>query len=309
MSKKHHSFEEDSGSNLSVAMGISEHTVIRMMAGEVEVLRQRLIAALEQLGYRVLDENPLRAKHGARGAASYYMSANALDYPATLEIGLKQQGKGSTRVTFDYRVVHGHYGKGDRQTLTREAEAIIALAAHRAVQTNCVVCGADFISDSRFCRKCGAPASSAAPAELEVMRLTANARAGHQWTLIGAVILAAGTILPLMMLLMNNYAANPKGAKALLVLAMLLAGFGWWALLAGIRKTHLTLNPRNSNNDGDTAIPRRQEFSASRTNELLLEPDQERLSVIEGTTNLLDGASRSEREQVPIAPSREKISD
>lgn len=305
MANKRYLSEEDSGSNISTALGVSEHTVVRVMAGEVESLRVRLADALEQLGYRVLDENPLRAKHGARGAASYYFSANALDYPTTLEIALKQQGKGSARVTFDYRVIHGHYGKGDRQSLTREAEAIIALAAHRAAQTNCVVCGAESIADSRYCRKCGAPGNAAAPAELEVMRLTANVRAGHQWTLIGAVILAAGTLLPLITLLAIDFAANPKGAKALLALAMLLAGLGWWATLGGIRKTHLTLNPRDSR-ENDPGIPRQPQFSAPRTNELPAEP--ERLSITEATTGLLNDAATSEPEPVRVYRTEEKIS-
>lgn len=308
MAKKRYSFEEDSGSNLSPALGISEHTVIRVMAGEADVLRLRLVAALEQLGYRVIDENPLRAKHGARGSASSYMSANALDYPTTIEIGLKQQGKGSTRVTFDYSVVHGHYGKGDRQSLTREAEAIIALAAHRAAQTNCIVCGADFISDSRFCRKCGAPTSSAAPAELEVMRLTANVRAGHQWTLIGASILATGTILPLIALLSINFSSDPKAAKALLAIGLALAGLGWLAMSSGIRKTHLTLNPRNSDED-DPSTPRRHQHFVPDTNELPAKPDRERLSITESTTGLLNDVPSSEREPVPIYRTKEKSSE
>ena len=307
MAKKPYLSEEDSGSNISTALGVSEHTVVRVMAGEVESLRVRLADALEQLGYRVLDENPLRAKHGARGAASYYFSANALDYPATVEIGLKQQGAGSARVTFDYRVIHGYFGKGDRHPLTREAEAIIALAAPRAAQTSCVACAAEFIADSRYCRKCGAPANSAAPAELEVMRLTANVRAGHQWTLIGAVILVASTLMPLLALLAIDFAANPKGAKAFLTLALLLAGLGWWATLGGIRKTHLTLNPRDSK-ENDPAIPRQPQFSAPRTNELPAKPDQERLYITEATTGLLNDAAVSEPERVPIYRTEEKTS-
>lgn len=305
MASKRYSFEADSGANISTALGISEHTVVRVTAGEVETLRVRLADALEQLGYRVLDENPLRAKHGARGAASYYFSANALDYPTTLEIALKQQGKGSARVTFDYRVIHGHYGKGDRQSLTREAEAIIALADRLSAKVSCPVCNADVLSDLRFCRKCGAPITSAVPPELEVLRLTANVRAGHQWTAIGAVILAASTILPLVTLLAIDFAANPKGAKALLTLALLLAGLGWWATLGGIWKTHRTLNPRDSRNDEENPPPRRQ-FAAPDINELPETPSQEGRLITEGTTNLLHEVSRPEREPVPIYRAEEK---
>lgn len=305
MAKKRYVPEEDSGSNIPMELGISEHTVVRIMAGEVESLRARLADALEQLGYRVLDENPLRAKHGARGGASYYLSANALDYPTIIDIGLKQQGAGSARITFDYRVIHGYYGKGDRQSLTREAEAIIALAAHRAAQTSCVACGAEFIADSRYCRKCGAPTNSAVPAELEVMRLTANVRAGHQWTVIGAVILAISTLMPLLALITTDFAANPKGAKALLTIALSLAGLGWWAALGGIRKTHLTLNPRDSK-ENDPPIPRQPQFSAPPTNELPAEPEQ--LSITEATTGLLNEVAASEPERVPVYRSDKKTS-
>ncbi len=310
MSNKRYLPEADSGSNVSTALGISEHHVVRVMAGEGEVLRARLADALEQLGYRVLDENPLRAKHGARGAGEYYFSANALDYPTTLDIGLKQQGMGSTRVTFDYAVVHGHFGKGDRQSLTREAEAIIALAAHRAAQTNCIICGADFVADSRFCRKCGAPTTTAAPAELEVMRLTANGRAGHQWTSIGATILAVGTILPMFMWVIANFATFTKGDKVSIGIALISAIFGWWALLAGIRRTHLTLNPRNAKEEDISALPRRQTFSAPNTNDITLEPLRAaQLSITEGTTSLLHEVARPEREPVPIYRTEEKPAD
>ncbi|MFN0122130.1 MAG: hypothetical protein ACKV2V_16680 [Blastocatellia bacterium] len=302
MANKRFTVEQDSGANITGAMGISEHTVVRMMAGEVETLRGRLADALEQMGYRVLDDNPLRARHGARGAASYYMSANALNYPATLEISLKQQGKGATRVTFDYAVVHGHYGRGDRQTLTREAEAIVALAALRATPGGCVVCGADFLSDSRFCRNCGAPAAAAVPAELEVLRLTANVRAGHQWTVIGATILAVATLLTATMFLGINFAAMPKAVWAPLVASMLFSGMGWWAMISGIRKTHLTLNPREATEEA-APLPRRTSFAAPRTNELA--PAPERLSITEGETLSLDSDSRSAKEPAPLYQERE----
>jgi hypothetical protein len=301
MSKKVYPYEEDGGTNTAHMLGISEHTVVRVMAGDIETLRKRLCDAIEELGYRVMSENPLRAKHGARGSGTYYMSANALDYPTTLEIGFRQQSAGSTRVTFEYQVVHGHYGKGDRQTLTREAEAIIALAAQRAAVTNCLVCGADFLGDSRFCRRCGAPAISAIPAEIEVLRLTANVRAGHQWTGIGAVFLAIGTLLPAISLLTNNL----NGAKALLIISLFFALMGWWGVLAGFRRTHLTLNPRNSEEDN----PTRPSFKTPRvpnTNELNDGSPGIAPSITEATTGLLPESVSPEQEAVPLYRKREK---
>ncbi len=295
MPKRVYPYEEDGGTNTAHMLGISEHTVVRVMAGDIETLRKRLCDAIEELGYRVVSENPLRAKHGARGSGTYYMSANALDYPTTLEIGFRQQSLGSTRVTFEYQVVHGQYGKGDRQTLTREAEAIIALAAQRASVTNCLACGADFLGDSRFCRRCGAPAVSAIPAELEVLRLTANVRAGHQWTAIGAVFLAIGTLLPVLSL----FASNPKGAKALLVISLFFAVIGWWGVLAGFRRTHLTLNPRNSEEDNHvrSSLPSPR---VPNTNELAEGSPSVAASITEATTGLLPNGVSSEKEAVPL---------
>lgn len=63
------------------------------------------------------------------------------------------------------------------QALEREAEAIIALAASASVEVFCPSCGVENAGNARFCRGCGKPAArNQLPAELEVMRLTANAR-------------------------------------------------------------------------------------------------------------------------------------
>lgn len=265
----------NSGNNTMAA--ISEHDVTRVVAGNVESLRLRLAMALEQLGYRVTSENPLRARHNARNAAAYFMSANALEYPTRLEISLKPQGQGATQVTFDYQVQHGFFTKGDRQTLTREAEAILALAAHRAQALNCVGCGAEVAPDSRFCRKCGAPIRASNPAELEVLRLTAGARAGYQWTWTGAIMLLLAWLFPLLAVLKNT--PKPMIAWALL------SALGMWALGAGLRRTHLTLNPKQ-----DTEETRLPSYTAAPvvtpiTNEL--PPQTAYRSITEGTTDLL----------------------
>ncbi len=265
-----------SGNN-AMAM-ISEHDVTRVMAGQVESVRQRLLIALEQLGYRVTSENPLRARHSARGGAAYYLSANALEYPTRLEINLKPQGQGATQVTFDYQVQHGAFGKGDRQTLTREAEAIVALAAQRAQAMSCAGCGAETAADSRFCRKCGAPVNVTAPAELEVMRLTAGTRAGYQWTWIGVGILLFGAVFPLLAAVVN------KPMKMMVVWA-LVSAFGAWALGAGLRRTHLTLNPKHEKEEGRLPTYSPTTIPTPITNEL--PPQTAYRSITEGTTDLL----------------------
>jgi ribosomal protein L40E len=308
MAHNHYSLPVDTGSNHAQAAGISEHTVVRVMAGEPEDLRGRLADALERLGFRVLSENPLRGKHGPLGAAASYFSANALDYPTSVEILLKPQGLGATRVTIDYAVLHGGFGKGDRQSLTRQAEAIIALAAQQAQTTICLQCNADVVADSKFCRKCGAPTSAAAqPAELEVMRLTANARAGHQWTLIGAAMLGLGTFLPLMLWMLVHFADLSKQGKAVSVVAGLFAIFGLWGFLAGLWRTHVTLNPREFIESTLPAPPRRVALSAPRTNEL--EPPHPQLSITEGTTSLLNEAVPPAHKPEPVPQARGTIND
>ncbi len=288
---------ENFGSGNNAMAMISEHDVTRVMAGQVESVRQRLAIALEQLGYRVMSENPLRARHGARNGAAYLMSANALEYPTRLEISLKSQGPGATQVTFDYQVQHGAFGKGDRQTLTREAEAIVALASQRAQAMNCVGCGVEVATDSRFCRKCGAPVIVAAPAELEVMRLTAGTRAGYQWTWIGVAIMLFGSVFPLLAALFGK----PLGAPMMVVWAIC-SFFGSWALGAGLRRTHLTLNPRQEKEElrlptsAPTAIP------TPITNELP-QPTAYR-SITEGTTDLLPVLD--EAEAIPVSRRKDR---
>ncbi|HEX4950777.1 MAG TPA: hypothetical protein VFZ34_29215 [Blastocatellia bacterium] len=285
----------DNFSGGNYGMGISEHDVTRVMAGQVENVRQQLITALEQLGYRVLSENPLRARHNARNGAAYYLSANALEYPTRLEISLKPQGQGATQVTFDYQVQHGAFGKGDRQTLTREAEALIALASQRAQAMSCAGCGAAVAADSRFCRKCGAPVKAAAPAEVEVMRLTAGTRGGYQWTLIGLIIFLFASVFPLFAAL----AGKPIGK--MMVIWTIFSAFGAWALGAGLRRTHLTLNPKTDKEE--SALPNHAPARVSTpiTNEL---PTQSAYrSVTEGTTDLLPPLSATPA--TPTTPTTE----
>lgn len=269
---------------------ISEHDVTRVIAGNVESARQRLVVALEQLGYRVVSENPLRAKHNARGGGHYYLAANALDYPTWLEIGLRPQGQGARQVTFDYQVQHGYFTSGDRQTLTREAEAILAVASQHGSQLTC----AGVASEARFCRKCGAPARTQGPAELEVLRLTAGARAGYQWTGLSLLPFFIAGILPLIALLTG------KSANKLLVMAAIISAFGAWALAAGLRRTHLTLNPRQEKEE--LRLPTYSPpIAVSVTNEL--PPQTAYSSITEGTTDLLP--SLQESEAIPVRPRNE----
>ena len=275
------------GINIPAAQ-LNEHDVTRVMAGNVESVRYKLALALEQMGYRVLSENPLRARHAARGAGNYLMSANVLDYTTNLEISLKPQGPGATQLIFDYQVQHGYLGKGDFRTLTLEAEAIIALALQRSEVRHCPGCAVEVIADSRFCRKCGTSLVVKAPAELEVMRVTAGTRAGYQWIWTGIVSALFGSLFPLIGLIAGKPVTFLSG------IAVFFAALGVWALAAGLRRIHLTLNPKIENEELHLPKYSSVPIAAPVTDELPIQYS----SITEGTTNLLP--------EIPASDSRER---
>src|SRR5687768_11103332 len=171
---------------------VSEHDLTMAIPGEMASVRARLIDAIQQLGYKVLGEQPIHAKRTARGCARLDCSLNVLDYPTILNISLKQANDVSVLATFNYEV-KSYMGmtKGDRQTLAREAEAITALATERHAISGCRACGTQITDESHFCRRCGAPLVLDVP-ELEVLRLTRGARGGYHHIVVGlfAMLLA-----------------------------------------------------------------------------------------------------------------------
>jgi hypothetical protein len=215
----------------------TNHVLRSVLSGGVESGRQSLVRALEQLGYNVISEEPLYARRSARKWAAYYCSFDILDYPRKLKIGLKALGPNTTLATFDYTADHlGSVSfKGDRQTLRLEAEAIIALASQSATITLCSACGTNQPNDTRFCRICGAPNVGGAPAELEVLRLEAGARAGHH--LITAAVI--WSLVPLIVALIAITALGEKisgltgGLVAALVVNLIILFF----VLNASRKT------------------------------------------------------------------------
>jgi hypothetical protein len=125
----------------------TEHDYKRVIVGDVESVRERLVRALERLGYRVISEQPLVAKR-ARGGASK-CSFDVLKSVKSLTVRLKALNPTSTLVTFDYEILSSTVTKGDRQTVEREAEAIAALAAARTASGSCPSCGAAYATASR----------------------------------------------------------------------------------------------------------------------------------------------------------------
>ncbi|HMV49598.1 MAG TPA: zinc ribbon domain-containing protein [Blastocatellia bacterium] len=272
-----------------------EHDVTRQVAGDIESVRAKLADALEQMGYRVLNETPLQARRSAKSGASSGCSADILEYQTLLNIGLKSAGPNSTRVTFAYTVkgvYSGHLSRGDRNTLTREAEALLALALARTSAAHCPACGADTAGSSRFCRRCGAPLGVATPPEMEVLRLTSNANASYS-NLSGGllfILIALACLIPLFF-----GGSDPvKFAKLVKILSVVsgsLGAVGIFMLLAGMARLRATLR-KPIEQDSLPQTPRRSQpegINAPDTNELppAFDPGTVSHSVVEATTDLL----------------------
>lgn len=268
-----------------------EHEVTLVLPGERESVRPRLVAALEQLGYRIVSEQPLMAKRRARSE----MSANILDYAQSLILGLKPLGERATQVTFAY-TVKNQYGlvatAGDRQTLQREAEAIVALARQAAQASTCPMCQAEVVPGSRFCRQCGALLTVYEPAELEVMRLTSKARAAHQTLVTGLIFLAVCSLC----LLPVPWMTSAKLDKVLMLLTVLFGVPGWVTLLLGSWRLHRTLNPPREQTEQALNMRRSLIPSPATTS---LPPSYEPMSLTEHTTELLESESNRQQEPPP----------
>ena len=214
----------------------TEHYLRNVLIGDSKSVRVRLIAALERLGYDILDDDELvvRGRREARGWGTSYSSADVLDYPMTLIVKLKPQGDHATRATFDYVVKHPSLSKGEKEILTREAEAISALATVRAIDKICSACGTESTDDSRFCRRCGAK-MSVESSELEVLRMSAEIRAGYTSVVSTFVASLAGfgvTGAALIWMLVTG--SFVKGIGTLVVigfalnfLSLIFVSFGW----------------------------------------------------------------------------------
>ncbi len=264
-----------------------EHDVTRIVAGDPESVRARLADALEQAGYRVLNENPIQARRSARGGATTGCSTNILDYSTSLNIGLKSAGPNSTRVTFDYvvkQVYTGYLSKGDRHTLTREAEAVIALATTRATPSTCSSCGAEIVGGSRFCRQCGAPKNTTHPAEMEVLRLTAGANASYKSIAPGAFFIIIAMLLPLILFFLDQDSAKfAKRVMAISAMAAALGASGLIMLFMGLFRLRKLAKPPTEAES--LPLPPRRSIGVPDTAEL--PPQSVQHSVTEATTDLL----------------------
>ncbi|HET6890704.1 MAG TPA: zinc ribbon domain-containing protein [Pyrinomonadaceae bacterium] len=276
---------------LTGSAAISDHDLTIAIPGDVETVRRRIVNAVQHLGYKILSEQPINAKRSGEGSARWDCSLNVLDYPTTLLLSLKQMNDVAVIATFNYEVKsYMCMTKGDRQTLAREAEAIVALATERMAISACPACGVQITDDSHFCRKCGAPLVLEV-AELEVLRLTKGARSSYHNIFVGMLALLCA-LLPLLPVFLVD---SPKLYKAMLFISLSFAGLAFLALLQGVWQLHFTLNPKSTKK---VVSKPRPTFAAPHT--AALPPRSAQQSVTEGTTELLfDGSDRRVPEPIP----------
>lgn len=171
--------------------------------------------------------------------------------------------------------------KGDRRTIEHEIDALVALASSRKLQTVCPACRTINPNDSRFCRVCGVPNAAREPAEIEVLRLSANARAAYQNIVGGAILIVSWIAFVLLLWSLSRQSAT----AALLILgAGMLPGMLW--SLYGIVQLHRTLNPSSDAPGTLAAADTSPNISAAQTG--FLSPPPAQVSVIEGTTESLN---------------------
>ena len=274
-------------SDLNLGSQYKEYHFRRTIPGDIESVRGRLADALENFNYHVLSENPLQAR---RAQQKNVVTATVLEYNARLTIALKPISAASTLATFDYAVQY-LMTKGDRQTLEREADAIIALATMQATETACAACGVENSSASRFCRACGTPtARNVLPAEIEVMRLTAGARASLQEVAWGLALALGFLAVTLPMLLSSKPGLFNLGLIILIISQL----FSWWMLSYGVKRLHTTLNPKTPAQPAPVEPVNSRAITATQVRALPPQPSS--VSITERTTELLEQSRADEKQ-------------
>lgn len=274
----------------NAGMGFTEFDTRRVIAGDIETVRRRLCDALEEFKYRVLSEQPIQAR---RPQQRNVFAANHLEVNVKLSVGLKPVSPHATLATFAYAAEY-IFTEGDKQTYECEVDAIVALATAGAKATVCRACGAGNTGDSRFCRSCGAPAArESLPAELEVMRLTAGARAAHQEHFTGVLIILINLAIAFPLILLSG---KPKAIRAGLVVLAIGQILGWLSLLYGMLRLHRTLNPRRGATREPFATDLPRAVTGAQGTVALPPPSANTwaASVTEGTTELLGAPPKKE---------------
>ena len=252
----------------------TEYDVTIVLPGDVESLRPRIASALERMGYRIVGEEPLQAKRNSTGAEMISMSV--LDYAINIMIQMKPASEGATLVMFDYLINDPVPPFGWRQIIDCEAKAIGALASQSMWSATCSVCNTDSSSDSRFCRRCGAPLAPPEPAELEVLRVTAETRAAYNDFTLAAILILVSSLI--------SFALTASGYTfgKLVIFLFLVNVVGWFPLFFGTRRLRRAVKPAEQ-----LATEQRKEPILT-TRIPALPPRPVAVSVTENTTDLLD---------------------
>jgi len=285
--------------------GLNETTEFyfsEVLAGKPDVVRQRLIDAMESVGFDILEVEPnIIGRRAARGWGTYG-STNVLDYPATLIIRIWSVGENSTQTTFDYQVRHGWLNEGEKNIVAQEARTIAALARVPSIAKLCPGCGLDSAGESRFCRRCGTPLTSES-LEMEVLRLMAETRAAKTSVVAASVATipaAVGLAIAFISSLTGLLAAKPTmilfiASMVVLLVAMMSSFFGWNRLKRALTKQPADERPR---------VP--MSSTVGVTNQHELDEARPYLSVTEGTTNLLDSNFERQNEHEEVLVPRGK---
>ena len=263
---------------------LTEHYSKRVMSGDVESIRVNLKFALEKLDYFVENEQPsliAKRKTQLSNYAGILLAGDVLPFVKRLQISFTPLSENSTVAEFAYGVLNSAVTKGDRRTIEHEIDALIALASSRKLQTVCPACGTINPNDSRFCRVCGVPNAIRELAEIEVLRLSANARAAYQNIVGGAILIVCWIAFVLLLWSLSRQSAT---SVALISGAGMLLGMLW--NLYGIVQLHRTLNPSSDARGTLAAAYTSPNISAAQID--FLPPPPAQVSVTEGTTELLN---------------------
>lgn len=267
---------------------MAEHTITLKLPGNPDSLRPRLLAALTQLDYVTLHDQPIQAHRQARRLGG--ASTNVLNYSMDLTIGLSALGTEATEATFLYEWKTTWGAIGDRPTLSKEAEALAALALLHLKQTVCTGCGREQTAEAKFCRACGLSLASTVPAELEVLKLMAAANAAAKSNSFHLTVgMVALPLLTLAVLLTKQAMPFFWFAMAMSIVFWLCSAFGATRLMeaigAKLEKRKELLTPSTSNSP--------QQLEA-------LKPYAQALpSITEDTTRLLHMPIVRQAEAVP----------
>ena len=283
----------------------TEHYLRRVLVGDIESVRSRVISALERVGYDIIDDegSVIRGRRAASGWGTFYSSADVLDYPRTLVVRLKPSGEHATRVTFDYLIKHPSLSTGEKDILTREAEAISSLATVRKIEKLCAACGTESTDDSRFCRRCGSPLTVEST-ELELLNMAAEVRAGYTSVVASEFVMLAAAVSFAIAFIIAVSAGGVliKGAVTFTVIGLILSvlnlifiGFGWNRMSRALK--------RPTKAEPETTIRSTVQFDPPATGSYLTEGNAYQSSVIEATTSLLDRNETSPIE-TPLAGRR-----